>query len=133
MGGIKVNVTVTGANELIAALNRMPEATMRAAGGSLKRRGEHVIGRSQEEFVPVDVGTLRDSAFVEDPVFAGNEVTVDLGFGGAAEDYALRQHEDLSLRHPNGGQAKYLERPLLEEAPGMLAEIAADIKAELGL
>lgn len=26
--------------------------------------------------------------------------------------YALRQHEDLTLEHPNGGQAKFLETPM---------------------
>lgn len=38
--------------------------------------------------------------------------------------YAQYQHEDLSLRHPGGGQAKYLEKPLYDEAPSYLQRLA---------
>ncbi len=31
--------------------------------------------------------------------------------------YAIVIHEDMTLRHPNGGQAKFIEQPWLEEAP----------------
>ena len=30
---------------------------------------------------------------------------------GYTQDYAVRVHEDLEMRHPNGGQAKFLEEP----------------------
>ena len=36
--------------------------------------------------------------------------------------YAMRQHEELSYRHPQGGQAKYLEEPFLANA-GRYAEM----------
>jgi hypothetical protein len=38
--------------------------------------------------------------------------------------YAKYQHEDLSLRHPGGGGAKYLERPLYSEHPAYLQRLA---------
>lgn len=133
MAGVSFTVTVSGEQEIAAMLQRFPEAALKAAGGSLFRRGEHVIGRSKDEFVPVDLGILRDSGYVEPPKLDGSEVIVEIGFGGAAAAYALVQHEDLSLNHPNGGQAKYLERPLLEEGASMLGTIATEMKAELGL
>ena len=37
--------------------------------------------------------------------------TLKVGFD---TEYAVRIHEDLSLNHPNGGQAKYLEQPARE-------------------
>jgi hypothetical protein len=129
----KIDVQVTGAAEIEAFLNQFPKEALVAAGGALYRRAEHVMSRSKTEFVPVRDGILRDSGYVQPPTLDGGEVAVELGYGGAAKAYALKQHEDLSLNHPNGGQAKYLERPLLEEAPSMIATIAGDIKAELGL
>jgi len=47
--------------------------------------------------------------------------------------WALVQHEDATLRHPNGGQAKFLEQPFLEmvgQVPHLLVE-ALD-RARLG-
>lgn len=38
--------------------------------------------------------------------------------------YAKYQHEDLSLRHPRGGQAKYLEAPLHDKQGDYLRRIA---------
>ena len=36
------------------------------------------------------------------------KLSVEVGF---ATPYAVKIHEDLAMRHPNGGQAKYLESP----------------------
>jgi hypothetical protein len=33
--------------------------------------------------------------------------------------YAVVQHEDTMLHHPGGGQAKYIEGPMLEIAPSV--------------
>lgn len=41
--------------------------------------------------------------------------------------YARYQHEDLSLRHPRGGGAKYLSRPLFEHKDEYLERIARDV------
>jgi hypothetical protein len=38
--------------------------------------------------------------------------------------YAHYQHEHLEFRHPRGGQAKYLEQPLLMSAPMIFDEVA---------
>jgi len=69
--------------------------------------------------VPIDDGTLANS---------GN-TSVDEGSMTAAvyfdTPYAVRQHEDLTLSHNNGRQAKYLENPAKENR-GKLAKIVAD-------
>lgn len=79
---------------------------------------------------PVDVtenaphpGQLRASGRVLPPRWEGNEVRVDLAYGGGPVDYALVVHEDLEAHHPVG-QAKYLEQPLMESAPHMPSRIA---------
>jgi hypothetical protein len=72
---------------------------------------------------PVDTGELRASGYVADPEIRGRRISVEMGFGGAASEYAVHVHEDLEALHPVG-QAKYLESTVLESAPHMPARIA---------
>ncbi|WP_190824679.1 hypothetical protein [Saccharopolyspora pogona] len=46
--------------------------------------------------------------------------------------YARRQHEELTWRHPRGGQAKYLEQPLHTEHRRYLQNIADAVLDERG-
>ena len=46
--------------------------------------------------------------------------------------YAVRQHEDLSLRHDDGRQAKYLETAMADNVDSARALVAQAIRAELG-
>lgn len=46
--------------------------------------------------------------------------------------YAHYQHDRLDLRHPRGGQAKYLEQPLLANADHYMQRIARDLITESG-
>lgn len=52
-------------------------------------------------------------------------VTVD-------QRYALIQHEELSYRHPRGGQAKYLEAPLFDHYRDYLGDYAKTVLADGG-
>lgn len=58
--------------------------------------------------VPLDEATLQRSgvASVDD-----DELTAAVSYD---TPYAVRQHEDMTLRHPGGRQAKYLEQPFIE-------------------
>lgn len=42
---------------------------------------------------------------------------------GYRAPYAVKQHEDLTLNHPNGGEAKFLERPVREMRAQMRATV----------
>lgn len=68
-------------------------------------------------------GTLRASGTVLLPAWEGDRCVVVLGYGGAAEEYAWRQHEDLSYRHKAGQQAKYLETPLAQDEENVVGRI----------
>lgn len=68
-------------------------------------------------------GTLRDSGQVGRPERQGNNISVTLGYGGAAEDYAVVQHENLDFHHTTG-EAKFLESVLNESRPYMAGRIA---------
>lgn len=111
----------------------------------VNRAGNIVLGEAQRR-APIEEGTLRGSgslALVVDgetfdgagalagataaaiaKVRAGGSPTVyaEVSFNTV---YAAAQHEGLDYDHPKGGEAKYLERPLGELGPRLLALIAA--------
>ncbi|MDK6240169.1 hypothetical protein QP400_00415 [Winkia sp. UMB3158] len=107
------SLTWNGA-ELLAAVNA-------GARVGLNKAAEHLRGVSQAQ-APIDEGILRATA----------SVTVDSTGLKAAVSYdtvyAARQHEELTWRHPKGGNAKYLEKPAREEAQTMVDLIAAEVR-----
>jgi hypothetical protein len=113
-------------------------AQARGALEALRRIGEDLAGIAATRTAPVETGDLRGSIEVaylvngvrhEGPgAFASAlvEATVAAAAGqlrslnvevSANTIYAARQHEELDWSHPLGGQAKYLEAPLVERAP----------------
>lgn len=85
-----------------AALNKatvkaVTDATLFVQGDAVQR-------------APVDTGDLRGSAssrFDESP-------TSIEGTTGFSASYALKVHEDMSMFHPRGGEAKFLENAFTE-------------------
>ena len=64
-----------------------------------------ILDRAQTK-VPVDTGFLKSTGRVKQ-IKDGFEVVYDA-------DYAIYVHEDIDAKHPNGGQAKYLEEAYYE-------------------
>ncbi len=128
------NVTVRGGAELVAWLRTLadPAQVGRAVGAALYQEAERIMADSKENYVPVDWGNLRASGHVDEPKVSGTGASVELGFGGPATPYALRQHEELSYTH-EVGEAKYLEKPLIAAMDGLAARLGARIRRELGL
>lgn len=90
---------------------------------------QHILAKSQE-LVPVDTGALKASGHVEH-----DGTSAAIVYDAVAPDdyaYGIRQHEDLSLNHPHGGQAKYLEQPMHTELEAVAAIVAAEIRKALG-
>lgn len=85
---------------------------------------EHLLQVSRTQ-VPIEEGTLERSG----------TATVDERQMAAAvaydTPYAVRQHEDLNLRHDAGRKAKYLEDPMNTERQTMLELIAAQARRAL--
>jgi hypothetical protein len=76
--------------------------------------------------VPLDEGTLERSGVASvDPLALTASVSYDT-------PYAVRQHEDMTLRHPNGRQPKYLEEPFLRLRRTAATIIANRIRREIG-
>ncbi|MBH0778820.1 hypothetical protein [Nocardia bovistercoris] len=84
--------------------------------------GETLLAQSNA-LVPIDEGILQNSGT--------NEVADGVARVGYNTPYALRQHEDLTLRHDNGREAKFLEKPLNAFGPELETIIASAIARRL--
>ncbi|WP_037161065.1 hypothetical protein [Rhodococcoides fascians] len=101
---------------------------------------EAAITRGAEEGVFEAAQVLQDLAVQKTPIQDGilrasAKATAD-GLESAVSfntPYAVRQHEDLALNHPNGGEAKYLERAANSFMPVAEVMIAQAIQRETGL
>lgn len=119
-----------GLPELLRTLDRLGSQVGGATAPALMEEGERIMTDSKQNYVPVDQGVLRASGYVELHEQAG-KVWVELGYGGAASDYALVQHERLDFKHPGGGQPKYLERPMMAAERGMTERLARGLWAAI--
>lgn len=129
---LAVGVRIVGIDELTAQLEALGPRAMQVLAAALYQESEAIMTEAKEQ-VPVETGTLKNSGYVEPPVVDADGVSVTMGFGGAAEAYALIQHEDLSLNHPRGGNAKFLERPFLARSPQVLENVRAALGRALGV
>ncbi|MBF6460155.1 hypothetical protein IU433_14030 [Nocardia puris] len=74
-----------------------------------------VLLAQSNALVPLEEGVLMNTGTAE-----VRDGTARVGYN---TPYARRQHEDLTLNHPNGREAKYLEKPL-NRFSGDLEQIA---------
>lgn len=112
---------------LDGALNRLREIAEKApeaVAAGLFMEANNIMTDAKGR-VPVDQGVLRASGYVAPPQMEGGSPVVELGFGGPAASYAVKQHEDTSLRHPGGGEAKFLERAADAARPGIADRVGA--------
>ena len=115
--GVRLQMRRADVQKVVANLRAAGKRGLRAAGAGLYAVGNNIIAEASTR-VPVDLGVLRGSGYVTLPVIQNNNVTVEMGYGGPAEDYAVRQHEDTSLKHPEGGEAKFLESSMNRQMSG---------------
>lgn len=103
--GIKID----GFKETYKAMGLLEEEIQKAALKGVKKLADNILGESQK-LVPVDTGILKESGAI-DTDKKTNIVTISYN-----TPYARKQHEDNTLNHPKGGQAKYLEQPFNEKS-----------------
>lgn len=128
----KTVVRLTGITDLKKALDAGGDRAIRLAAGGLYQEAEQIMTVSKEQYCPKDLGNLYNSGHVQPPVIKGKKVDVELGYGGPGAEYAEIVHENLDPKvHWNvpGTGPKYLEKPILEAAPGMAKRLATFIKA----
>jgi hypothetical protein len=128
------------------ALRRLIKRAPEAAAQALRVEAELVMTDSKQNYVPVDLGTLRASGHVNEPEIKGKNISCVLSFGGAASPYALAVHEHPSASSPPSWQGKtigdidwspagrgpkYLEKPLRAAIPKLPARVGERIKRDL--
>lgn len=135
-------LTFKGVPNLIKGLRQVANGTVKKVDSALYEKGEHIMGRSKSEFVPVDLGNLMNDGFVNPTERKGYVISVTMGYGGSADAYAVAVHEHPSEHsppswqgkevtfNPSGRGPKYLERPLLEEERGLAEWIAKRIEVK---
>lgn len=102
---------------------------VKVAARALRNEAQEAFANSQDE-VPVDTGALKASGRIrpETGVFErGNEVYVELTYGGSATEYSIYVHENLEASHPHG-KAKYLEDPMVRQVNGIAGRIADKVE-----
>jgi hypothetical protein len=107
-------------------------AGVKAAARALRSEAQDAFAVSQDE-VPVDTGALKASGRVRPEVGVyerGNELSVELTYGGTAMEYAIIVHENLESFHPHG-KAKYLEDPMSRQVQGISGRIADKVEAAM--
>ena len=105
---ITVTATWSGKDEVLAKLEKAALVAPAALGARLYTEAQLIMTGIKAKDVPVDLGTLRDSGYVEPPVVTPpSGVHVNLGFGGAAAAYAHYQHEGVS----RAGNPLHYQRP----------------------
>jgi len=140
-----ISVEIEGLGQLKGHMRLMGEEGPKLLRQVIHKTAELIKTRAQDEFVPIDQGTLAENIFVEDTKDGS-----DIYAGGPAAPYAVVQHEDLSLNHPpkdykpgkasnskyssrvNPGGPKYIERPTMEEAPRIPANFLAEFDQVMG-
>lgn len=120
---------IKGLETLRPALEKWGRQAAEAGGAALYQEAEGILTEAKR-LTPVDTGTLRASGHVQLPVIGPLFVSVALGFGGAAKDYAVYVHENLLVHH-EVGQAKFLEQPVLEWQRGAEQALAKRIRRVL--
>lgn len=113
---------------MVAVRQRAIPAFMQAV-----RRGVYLgaeeIGAEAVARAPVHEGVMRNSKAVSRPE-GERIVTSVVSFGDQARDYVRVQHEDLTLHHPKGGEAKFLEKSLRPDR--FRATVERAVKAAIG-
>jgi len=111
--------------------NQVNDICINAVGQALTEEAQ-IMFRNSQRRVPVDTGTLRRSGVILPVRKVGVDWEIEMGYGGAASEYALDQHERADYRHAEGKTWKYLEGPVRERMPNLEQNIAKRIQRILG-
>jgi hypothetical protein len=145
-----LEIVLTGTESVAAQIREQVATVPPLVGWALHDEALAIMKESKDRYVPVDLGTLKNSGQVAQPERTRDNVSVEMGYGGAASAYALAVHEHLSPSSPPSWQIaeanghpvqwhkagtgpKYLERPFLERAKGLAERVAAKVSGWMGV
>ena len=102
----KSRCTVKGGDKVKKGLTSTLKDLEKQQLQAIKVEAELIMTDSKQNYVPVDKGTLRQSGTVGDPVRNEDEITISMGYGGAAAAYATALHEHPSESSPPTWEGK---------------------------
>lgn len=111
------------ANALKAALRDGAEDGLMDLGRGVLRDAQRLVPKGDPNLDPDPSVSLASSGIVV-PVNGG--VVVDF-----QTDYAAKQHEDLRLRHPRGGTARFLELAVAQNTGALERVVGQAVRVEL--
>ena len=120
---------VTGEAEVMANINRLIKENWKDAKKALRQEATVIMQKSVPQ-TPVEYGPLRGSETIEETKETKTVYELALGYN---MDYAAAVHENLNATHAPGTNAKYLEIPLMEQAPKIVKNVARRVKAGMRL
>lgn len=156
MAGETFRIEFPNLQRVLSGATKVNRHMAKIVGEAAHVEAEATMARSKDEFVPVDLGALKNSGHVAPLKVDDQTATVELGYGGPAAPYALAVHEipppggggysqsaldarieDFNLSAPTRtathkvGQWKYLEQPLFEDLPKWDDHMAKDLAAAM--
>ena len=131
MARIAIKSSMSGDKAMLAKLKRVTsdKGMRKEARKALKQVGERMVEVMRTR-TPEKTGRLKRSLRTYVMVSEKKEdLRISLLAGGAKYNilYARVVHENLTAEHPKGGQAKYMESVILENASTAAAELAGII------
>lgn len=122
--------TLDGVEQVLGNLRRAGEAGEEGAREGLQLAARNTLNVSNAQ-VPFEEGDLsRDGGYSADD----DKLLVAISYGRSADtkDYAVAQHEDMSLAHDPGRNAKFLELAMAATREQNLGIVGASIKRRMG-
>lgn len=105
-------------------LPKVTAGSRNAAADGMALALEHILGVSNSR-APHEEGTLERSG---EPFLDREKLVGGISYN---TPYAVRQHEDMTLRHDPGRQAKYLETAMADSKAEALDIIGAQVRRSL--
>ena len=119
------DLIITGEEKVEAFLLALARSAPKKLAAGLYQVGNEALTASKKR-VPVDTGALRMSGQIDAPKVSRDEVSVRMGYGDTAVDYALIVHEDTTAKHITG-QSHYLSSVIDELRPTFLRKVGEQI------
>jgi len=128
-------VKIEGEEELLDFLSRLDLQGLNAIREKVTAR-TRIWAAQARALTPDDPktpGLLKDSVTIIRPITKDRKITGGLKAGGTLLErrigkrgysaWAIVQHEDLTLHHPHGGQAKFIEIPFMQGVTALPGDI----------
>lgn len=127
----ELSIEWVGTDRLIRLLATGGTKAVPALARALHEEAQVIFAKSQEQ-VPFDQGVLSASGQIHPPAMSGDQVIVEITYGGNASAYAAVQHENEAYQHDPGRKSHYLQDPFEEvTGPAMERNIADRVEAIL--